>query len=80
MKLRILVALSLSAILLACASPAILEPIPCPPFPELIQIDEEMEADTPDYVVSSVIENYIRLIEYAEKLEVRAGCGDTRTD
>ncbi len=75
MKLRILAALSLFAILTSCASdPIVLEAIPCPLFPELVVLDEEMEAATPAHVISAVTENYILLIEWGEKLEVRAGC------
>ncbi len=64
----------LSVIPISCATTTAPIELPCPLFPELIVIDEEMEAATPPYVIESVTENYIRLIEYAERLEIRANC------
>jgi hypothetical protein len=43
-------------------------------FPELIILDEEMQDATPPFVRGAVTENYIRLIEWGEKLELRANC------
>lgn len=60
--------------LTACAGSPEIEPIPCPLFPELIALDEELVNDTPPAVRAAVTENYLRLDEYARKLEVRAGC------
>ena len=74
MKLRILVVLLLSVILTGCATTIVASDTPCPLFPELLLIDEEMEAETPPFVISTVVMNYSLLIEYSEKLEVRAGC------
>ena len=75
MKSRRLAVLVLLGTLTSCATElVILEPIPCPLFPELITIDEEMEGATPPFVIAAVTENYMRLIEWGEKLEVRAGC------
>ena len=76
-SLKILVILSCFAILTACGTTKI-EPIPdgpCPLYPELITLTQEMIEATPKHVQSVVVQNYILLDEYAQKLEVRAGCG-----
>lgn len=46
----------------------------CPDFPELITLDLEMWEATPHHVREVVNENYIRLIEWGEKMENRANC------
>ena len=75
MKSKILAVLLLSVIPTACASErVIIAESECPLFPELIVIDEEMEAATPPLVREAVLENYILLIEWGEKLELRANC------
>ena len=77
MKLRILVVLLLLGILTACATTIVASDTPCPLFPELLTIDEEMEAETPQFVIATVVTNYSLLIEYAEKLALRAGCNES---
>jgi hypothetical protein len=72
--LKILAALSCFAILTSCGTTPTTDPLPCPLYPELITIDEELSAATPKHVQAIVIQNYILLDEYARKLEVMAGC------
>jgi len=60
-------------ILTACAT-TIPEPLPCPAYPELIALDPEIAAEVPARVKAVVTQNYILLDEYAQRLEVRAGC------
>lgn len=74
-SLKIVAILSCFAILTGCATK--IEPIPdvpCPLYPELIPLDQEMIDATPKHVQSVVVQNYLLLDEYARKLEVRAGC------
>ena len=70
MRLRVLVLMSLFAIPIACGQNQTIPDVPCPLRPELI----ETELEASDEVKAMVIENYLRLIEHVEKLEVRAGC------
>lgn len=60
----------LFAIPIACGQNQTIPDVPCPERPELL--NTELEAS--EEVKRLVIENYLRLIEYAEKLETRAGC------
>ena len=57
-------------ILASCGQTRTIPDAPCPNRPELLTIEAEVSED----VREAVTENYIRLIEYAEKLEVRANC------
>ena len=70
MRLRILALMALFVIPIACGQNQTIPDFPCPNRPELLNTDEQVSAE----VIEVVTENYIRLIEYAEKLEVRAGC------
>ena len=54
----------------ACGHVETIPEVPCPERPELIGTDLEAS----DEVKAIVVENYLRLIEYAEKLETRAEC------
>ena len=60
--------LTLLASLTACGISPTIDPIPCPPRPILEGV--ELTPDQADIVV----ENYIRMMTYAKKLEVRANC------
>jgi len=62
------------AILTACAKNVRTEPVPCPLYPELLVLDPELAAATPLAVKALVVQNYLLLDDYAQKLEVRAGC------
>ena len=62
--------MTLFVIPVACGTTGTIPDVPCPLRPELIQT----ELDASEEVKEIVVENYLRLIEYAEKLEVRAGC------
>ena len=64
----------LSVTLTSCATRTIIAENECPLFPELIELDQEMIEATPAHVQSVVIENYIKLVEWGEKLEIRANC------
>jgi hypothetical protein len=73
MKLKILAIALLLGTLTACGSQTTIEPVlPCPDRPELIQVDPEFEVSP--HVQAIVAENYLRLIQYAQKLEARAQC------
>ena len=62
-----------SVLLQSCGTNQTIEPIiPCGPRPELLEIDPEFEVSP--HVQSIVTENYLRLIQYAKKLEARAAC------
>jgi len=61
-------------ILTSCASNEVIEPIPCPLYPELLVLDPELARVTPLAVKALVVQNYLLLDDYAQKLEVRAGC------
>lgn len=74
-KLRLAGIILCSLILTNCSSQKIeIEEQPCPLPPELIVIDEEMANTVAPHIQAIVAENYIRLIEYAARLEVRARC------
>ena len=64
----------LSVIPISCATRTIVAENECPLFPELIELDQEMIEATPAHVQSVVIENYIMLVEWGERLELRANC------
>ena len=66
---RLIIILGLMT-LTSCSGIKTIPDFPCPDRPELLTT----EAEASDEVRAIVTENYIRLIEYAEKLEVRAGC------
>ena len=72
-NLRKLAIVLLSAIPAACGTTEPVPEVPCPLRPELQQIDPEFEVSP--HVQAVVVENYLRLIEYSRKLEVRANCG-----
>ena len=75
-KLKTLGILSCFAILTACADQGI-DPVPCPLYPELIPLDPELAAEVSPIVKEIVVQNYLLLDEYAQKLEVRAGCDNS---
>ena len=62
--------MALFVIPIACGGNQTIPDVPCPLRPELIQT----ELDASEEVKEIVVENYLRLIEYAEKLETRANC------
>ena len=47
---------------------------PCPSRPELTPISVELQLQMPKDAVLIATENQLALIEYAKKLELRAGC------
>lgn len=57
-------------ILTACGNAKTIPDYPCPARPTL----ETVNLDVSDEVRAIVVENYIRLMDYAQKLEIRAGC------
>ena len=72
MNLKKITIVLVFATLISCSTTPTIEPVPCPLRPELLQVDPELEVSP--HVQSIVTENYLRLIEYAKKLEVRASC------
>ena len=74
-RLKTLAILSCFVILAACATKnEIIEPIPCPLYPVLFELDPELAAATPSAVKVIVVQNYLMLDAYAQRLEVRANC------
>lgn len=72
MNCRTAILLISASLVMACGTTPTIEPIPCPPRPELIEVPAEYEVD-PD-VQAIVAENYLRLVTYAKKIEARASC------
>ena len=70
MKSRKLIIILGLMTLTSCGGTKTIPDFPCPLRPELLTT----EAEVSEEVRAVVTENYIRLIEYAEKLEVRANC------
>jgi len=71
-----MVVLIFSATMTACGTTQTTPDLPCPLRPEIVPIAPEMQAEVPPYVLEIVAENYIRFVQYAKQLEVRAGCED----
>ena len=70
--MKILASLILSASLISCGTTEPLPDFPCPNRPVLLEVPEHIEV-SPE-VQDIVTENYLRLVEYAKKLETRADC------
>lgn len=69
-----MIALSFATLTACAATETKTEPVPCPPYPELLLIEDELVKATPKRVISITVQNYLLLDEYIQKLEVRAEC------
>lgn len=70
---RLVILLSF-VILTGCVTTNCVTDLPCPVYPELNVIDEELAAATPKIVRELTQENYVLIDEYVKKLESRLEC------
>ena len=61
-----------------CCSYAVKNDAPCPERPTLIAMSADLMIRSPVDAIWISTQNQLALKEYAKKLEVRAGCGESR--